>query len=700
MPSTRAEPRLAGWAWAVPLAAAALVLGAMLVDPPLLRGLRNASFDQFQRWHPRPYADPPVRIVDIDDESLRRVGQWPWSRDKVASLLSAIEAGQPASVAVDVLFAERDASASGGAAPPDAELARVLAQGKVVLGFGLTRTPGPQPANANPDDDGLTLKAGYFPLGGDPAPFLPAFATAVANLPDLQQAAAGQGAMTFIPDGDGIIRQVPLLLNLDGRLVPSLSAEALRLAAGVGHYTVRSEGDSGGVIDVRIGERVIATDAGGALWVHYARPNPRRYIPAWQVLDHSLPADALKGRIVLVGTSAQGLMDLRFSPLGGIIAGVEVHAQALEQVLAGQALSRPGWAPALEWMATLLGCGLAGLLAMKRSATVSSAGFLAMAGALGLGAWTAFLQAGVLVDPITPMLGMALVFIPATLMRYLQSERRQRWMKQTFSRYVSPNLVDYLIAHPDALVLEGRRQRCSFVFTDLAGFTRLMESMDPAVAVGLVNRYLDRMIAIAFEHDGTLDRIVGDAVAIMFSAPVEQKDHEQRALRCALQMHAFSRRYVDDLARQGFPFSETRIGVHTGEVTVGNFGGEAIFDYRALGDPVNTAARLEGANKYLGTLICVSEATLSGCPGALARPIGQLRLAGRSSHLMAFEPLDGQGPDLEYQQAFELMRAHDEGALAAFEALAGSRPDDPLVQLHVGRLRAGKRGDAIELAEK
>ncbi|MEO6279599.1 adenylate/guanylate cyclase domain-containing protein [Roseateles sp.] len=709
MRSPNAESRLARWAWALPAAALALAIGTSWMDPPALRGLRNATFDQFQRWHPRPYGDPPVRIVDIDDESLRRVGQWPWPRDQVARLLADIGSSQPAAVAVDVLFAERDGTApgaggAGGAAAPDADLARTLAQGKVVLGFGLTPRRTAPPPGADPDDDGLTLKAGYFPLGGDPVPFLPAFAGSVANLAELQQAAAGQGAMTFIPDVDGIVRQVPLVLSLDGRLVPSLTAEALRLAAGVGHYTVRSEGNNGGVIDVRIGERVIATDASGSFWVHYARPQPARYIPAWQVLDHSLPADALKGKVVLVGTSAQGLMDLRFSPLGGIIAGVEVHAQALEQVLSGRHLSRPGWTPALEWLAMLLGGTLVGVLAMKRSAAVSSAGFVALSGAMGGAAWAAFVHGQVLVDPVAPLLGMALVFIPTTVMRYLQSERRQRWMKQTFSRYVSPNLVDYLITHPDALVLEGRRQRCSFVFTDLAGFTKLMETMDPTTAVGLVNRYLDRMIAIAFEHDGTLDRIVGDAVAIMFSAPVEQTNHEQRALRCALQMHAFSRRYVDDLARRGIAFSETRIGVHTGEVTVGNFGGEAIFDYRALGDPVNTAARLEGANKYLGTLICVSEATLAGCPGAPARPIGRLRLAGRSSYLMAHEPLSqgtgGQPADVDYQHAFDLMSAGNDQALAAFEALSSARPHDPLVGLHVARLRAGKTGDAIDLLEK
>ncbi len=700
MPPSSADSAGTRWAWLLPLAALALALATLWADPPALRSLRNASFDQFQRWHPRAHdASAPVRIVDIDDESVRRVGQWPWSRDRVAQLLAGIESGKPASVAVDILFAERDRMAALAAADPDAELARTLAQGRVVLGFGMASAQGRSAGRANAQDDGLELKAGFFPLGGDPIPFLPAFPSSVANLPELQQAAAGQGAMTFIPDVDGIVRQVPLLLSLDGRLVPSLTAEALRVAAGASHYMVHSAGNEGGVIDVSAGPLRVDTDAAGALWVHYSRPDPGRYVPAWKVLAQQVPPDEFKGRIVLVGTSAQGLMDLRFSPLGGIIPGVEVHAQALEQVLTGQHLGRPGWTPAVEWLVTLLGCVLVGGLAMKRSAAVSSAGFLAVCGAVGLAAWMAFVHGQLLVDPVAPMLAMALVFIPTTVMRYLQSERRQRWMKQTFSRYVSPNLVDYLISHPDALVLEGRRQRCSFVFTDLAGFTRLMEGMDPAVAVGLVNRYLDRMIAIAFEHDGTLDRIVGDAVAIMFSAPVEQTDHEQRALRCALAMHAFSRRYVDELARQGIPFSETRIGVHTGEVTVGNFGGEAIFDYRALGDPVNTAARLEGANKHLGTLICVSEATLAGCPGAPARPIGRLRLVGRSSYLMVHEPL-AAGEDADYQQAFELMRSESDQALAAFEALGQARPDDPLVSLHLSRLRAGKRGDAIELLEK
>ena len=155
-------------------------------------------------------------------------------------------------------------------------------------------------------------------------------------------------------------------------------------------------------------------------------------------------------------------------------------------------------------------------------------------------------------------------------MRHLSSERRQRWVRQAFSRYVSPNLVTHLLEHPEALELGGRRQVCSFVFTDLAGFTTLMERLDPGEAVALLNGYLDRMIAIAFAHQGTLDRIVGDAVVIMFSAPIAQPDHQRRALACAMEMQRFARKYADDHQARGIPFGQTRIGIHSGEVIVGN----------------------------------------------------------------------------------------------------------------------------------
>jgi adenylate cyclase len=700
MPTSQPEARESRWVWLVPTVALAVALGIIVANPMPLRGLRNATFDQYQRWHPRGDDALPVQIVDIDDESLQRIGQWPWPRERVAQLIDEINRQQPASTAMDIVFAEPDRTDQSGHSASDDQLARSLARGNVAIGFAMTAARVQRDGSAAPRE-ALQLKASYLVLGGDPIAFVREFASSVSNLPQLQDAAAGQGSMTFIPDDDGVVRQVPLLMNLDGQLVPSLAAEALRLAAHATTYTVHSAGDRGGVVDVRIGGRTIATDASGALWVHYARPHPERYIPAWQVLAHQVPAEALKGRIVLVGSSAQGEMDLRFSPRGGVVPGVEVHAQALEQVLDGQQLGRPGWTPAFEWLATLLSGLLVGALAIRRGAAASTTGFLILAVLMCVGAWAFFLYGHVLVDPLVPSLGLALVFVPTALFKHLLIERKQRWIKQAFSRYVSPNLVDYLIAHPETLTLGGKRQRCSFVFADLAGFTTLMEKMDPTAAVSVLNGYLDRMIAIAFEHGGTLDRIVGDAVAIVFSAPIEQVDHERRALRCALRMHVFARRYVDDLAAQGTAFCQTRIGVHSGEVTVGNFGGGAIFDYRALGDPVNVAARLESANKHLGTLLCVSEATLQACPDVHARPIGRLRLAGRIEPVMTYQPLDeGEPPDEDYGRAFERLRDGSAEALPTFEALALLRPMDPLVQLHLARLRAGLLGDEVHLTEK
>ena len=228
--------------------------------------------------------------------------------------------------------------------------------------------------------------------------------------------------------------------------------------------------------------------------------------------------------------------------------------------------------------------------------------------------------------------------------------------------------------------------------------------MDPSEAVSLLNVYLDRMIAIAFSHQGTLDRIVGDAVAIMFSAPVLQTDHQRLAVNCALDMHRFTKEYCRELKAKGIIFGQTRIGIHTGEVIVGNFGGKTIFDYRALGDPVNTASRLEGANKHLGTLICVSEATLSGCPDIPVRPIGRLLLKGKLIPLLVFEVIDSQvisGTDIkDYITAYELMRDVQSSALEAFRQLASNMPGDGLVAFHLKRLQNGKSGDLIELTEK
>jgi adenylate cyclase len=312
---------------------------------------------------------------------------------------------------------------------------------------------------------------------------------------------------------------------------------------------------------------------------------------------------------------------------------------------------------------------------------------------------------GLLLDVVTPASGILLTFIVCSLAHHFVSEREQRWIEAAFARYVSPNRVEYLVRHPEAMELGGRRQECSFIFTDLQGFTSLIEKIEPARAVSLLNGYLDEMIAIVFRHEGTLDRIVGDALVVMFSAPVRQPDHRQRALACALEMDAYASRYSATQQAKGIAFGKTRIGVHAGPVTVGNFGGSTMFDYRALGDPINAAARLESVNKQLGTRLCVSAAILGDRPNIQARPVGRLVLKGKTQSLKVFEPLVAElapryAPLAAYRAAFEAMQLESAEAPALFEKLATDYPFDPLVALHHKRLAAGEQGDLIVMHEK
>ncbi len=696
---------------------AAVAVGVLLYqyEPQALQTVRNAVFDQYQRWYPRIYQPAPVRIIDVNDETLKRIGQWPWPRTVYAELIRTLQDAGAVAISFDVLFAEEDRTspksmvgvwnAQGDVRErlleiPDHDLVMVeaLRRGRVTLGFAAERGGAATRQPARPSS--------IVHLGEPSLPFLHAFSGAVPSLAVLEKAAAGSGVLTFIPDGDGVVRRVPLLVRVGDQVLPSLTAESLRVGLQQRNYMVRTVPQKGvGVQEIRVGDVTVPTTAKGEMWVHYTPPVAQRYIPAWQVLDGTFAPGSLQGHVVFIGASAQALMDLRFNPLGTIMAGVEAHAQALEQILTGKFLQRPTWAPALEALLLVLGGLLIGVVALTTRALVSAGiTVLALAGAGGAALY-AFTQQGLLFDPVTPGLTLLITFIVGSVVQHMRSEREQRWVREAFSRYVSPNRVDYLVENPAQLELGGRRQECSFVFTDLENFTGLMEKMDPGEAVALLNAYLDRMVAIAFASGGTLDRIVGDAVAIMFSAPVPQADHRSRAFKCALEMHAFASGYSAELSAKGTPFGKTRIGVHTGEVIVGNFGGSTMFDYRALGDPVNTAARLEGANKYLGTTVCVSEATLSGCADPPVRSIGRLVVKGKTQALQVYEPIiaTGDSPaqrDTAYDAAFELLRQASPAAPAAFAQLAHEREHDTLVAMHLQRLGAGAKDDYIKLDEK
>jgi class 3 adenylate cyclase len=307
--------------------------------------------------------------------------------------------------------------------------------------------------------------------------------------------------------------------------------------------------------------------------------------------------------------------------------------------------------------------------------------------------------------PVNPTLLKARIKSGLEAKQWLDTERQQRrFIRRAFSRFLAQAVVDALVEDPSKLELGGERVEITCLFTDLEGFTSLIEGAEPSKVLPLLNRYLDNMCRIVLDHGGTIDKIVGDALHVFFGAPLPQADHATLAVDCALAMDDFARSFMHSEDAQALNFGRTRIGVHTGFAVVGNFGGESFFDYTAHGDTVNTAARMESANKHLGTRICVSGETVSKCSKHEFRPVGTLMLKGKSEGVEAFEPLGASSLEEEatqaYREAYELMRNRDELAPTAFEELRRRYPGDALAACHARRLAHGEIGTKIIFAEK
>ena len=514
---------------------------------------------------------------------------------------------------------------------------------------------------------------------------------------------------------DEIIRRLPLFMTLNNVIVPSFAAEVLRVAAGNDEdLRLREERPFGPGTPVTgyaaaIGDHVVPIGPDGAVWLRYGARRPERTLSAAWVLDRDLDAlrRLVEHRIVLIGTSAVGLSDLRPTPLSPFEPGVDIQAAAVEQILGGFGLDRPFYAAGAEMrVAMVFGLSVAlltVLAGLRAGMTLLLGGSAAAVG----GALAAFLWANLLLDPSFPLLAGASCYVTAMLARHLSSERRANKLRAAFGQYLSPHLVEALARDPDRLRLGGEERDMTFLFTDLEGFTSFTEAVEPALLVSTLNAYLDGVCAIAMDNGGTIDKIVGDAVHVMFNAPLDQPDHAARAVRCGLAIDVFSQAFAADAARYaaaGRAFGTTRVGINTGRAVVGNFGGRRRFDYTAHGDAINTAARLEAANKRLGTRICVAGTTVEAVgPGSQLRfrPIGSLGLKGKTKSVAVFAPSVADGPETawadRYGDAFARLSRGGEDGPNAIMALLVQYPDDPLLRFHAERIARGLRGTDLPL---
>jgi len=416
-----------------------------------------------------------------------------------------------------------------------------------------------------------------------------------------------------------------------------------------------------------------------------------------------LPKAWFKDKIIILGADLT-LDDLHLTPFSrtaGKMAGVYIHAYALAQILDNRRITAP---PEILQIALVVLLSIFGVvLAVVQWPFYIRWGviFVLLIAGWG-GAIFAYQSGGFMVALVPPTLSLLGAAGLATIYLSYQERQQQRFLRDAFSRYVSPNLVEDIVNNPDKLDLEGERRDLTFIFTDLASFTSLAEQLDPSELIGLLNGYIDGMCAIVFRHNGTVDKIVGDAVAAYWGAPVRQDDQRDRAVSCALEMDAFAEEYRQQNPTRVGRLGMTRIGINSGSAIIGNFGGANFFDYTAHGDMVNTAARLEGANKYLGTRICIGEETRKGCPGLVFRSVGALILKGKTEAIKVFEPVPHMDKETlaRFEEAYASLEKGADNAALLYQSLKAQFPDDPVANLHYQRLTAGDSGAAITMAGK
>ena len=675
------------------------LLGSLTVfrfaDPPVIRHWRALTFDWYNQLMPRVPGQGVV-IVDIDEESLRQYGQWPWPRTLIGDMPIILKEMGARAVAFDMVFAEPDRTSPAAVAKdlkdvPNVEAARdflrslpdndevfakkIVDAGNVVTGFVATDQP--------PGTDVIIKKDIKWEQGHSkdlPSQFLHKNKYYTNSLPVIVNAAAGNGSFTPVVEEDSVIRRIYAVIGRSGASkgmhgYPALSLEALRVAQhSDDEYIHTLPGDEGaGLKDIVVGKYTIPIDNDGGFRVYYSqKPRKDLYIPAWKVLSKQVDPAKIKDKIVFIGTSAIGLKDLRSSALGETISGSQTHAEAIEQILDSRYLSRPKFYDGAEVFATV-----AVSLGIVFLAPFVGAGMLALIatsfiGAGIVGALYAYRHYGLLIDPVYPSLTVIIIFILSSILTNLRTEMERRAVKNAFGYYISPALMEELASNPDKLKLGGEVREISVMFTDIRNFTSISETMDPAELIKMMNDFLTPMTSCVLDNRGTIDKYMGDAMMAFWNAPLDDPDHAVHACTAALQMLAALKVVNVGLREQAEksqkPFKELKagIGIHTGRASVGNMGSKQRFAYSALGDTVNLASRLEGQTKGYGISVMISEEVRKRAPSFAALEIDLLTVKGRKEPERIYTLLGDA--DFARSPAFQELSAVHGRMLAAYRA--------------------------------
>jgi adenylate cyclase len=597
-----------------------------VADPPPIEEFRVRTFDTFQVIDPRVKTARPVRIVDIDEKSLAKFGQWPWPRTRVADLVASLTRLGAVVIAFDIVFAEPDRLNPRAAADTIRNLdeetrtkLRALPSNDEVLAETMRHSPVVLGESGLPKviaelDKELPL-TGLAMLGENPQRFMLDFPGLLRSTPVLEAAAAGRGLLTIWTERDGIVRRVPMIMQAQGVTMPSLSFEMLRVATRTDTIFIKS--DAAGIKSVAVKGFEVPTDRHGQLWVHFAHYDPSIYVSALDVLEGRVAPDVIAGRLVLIGTSSIGLQDVKTTPITPVMPGVEIHAQVLEAALTGTLLSQPPYGIVMEFLAALL-LGIAVIWLAPKFGPVTLVAVGTFFATLLIGtSWYFYTQHRLLIDPTYPLLSTTAIYLTLIFSSFAREQAQRRQIRSAFGQYLSPALVEQLALAPEKLVLGGEEREMTIMFSDMRGFTSISETYknDPQGLTGLMNRFLTPLTNAILDRKGTVDKYMGDAIMAFWNAPLEDTEHQINACEAALdmleQVDALNKEREQEAEDEGRPFIPLNVGVglNTGTCVVGNMGSDLRFDYSVFGDSVNLASRLEGQSKEYGFPIIVGSST-------------------------------------------------------------------------------------------
>jgi adenylate cyclase len=656
----------------ITLLIAAIGITAYLIHVPFLDVMELKTVDLRLLARGEISPGPEVVMAVIDEKSLDREGKWIWPRTKIADLIDRISRAGARVIALDICFAEPDDGreirvlhdidrrfdalfAHDPAAREylyqlardndhDRQLAEAIHQSgsAVVLGYFFKQS---EDEAAHRDESfrcrkpliaGSMIRQTQWASDRAFEVIFPEIHIPEGNIPVLCDAASYSGFFNMEPDADGVLRWLHGMLKFGGDLYANLSLKTL---SAYWQQPIMVRVGDHGVTSLMIGDHEIPTDELGRIMVNYRGP-PRTFphIPATDIIRGNVPEADLRDRIVIIGATAVGVYDLRVTPFSSVFPGVEVHANVIDMALSGDFLFYPAWAAYIDMMAIIILGGILGFLITRVRVTTGALCGLVMTIGYVYFTYSVFSRAGVVLNIVYPVSVLLLVYVIVSAYRYFMEEGEKRFIKEAFSTYISPAVVEQLIRSPENLVLGGERREITAFFSDVAGFTSISEKLSPENLVELLNEFLSEMTDIIQSHNGTVDKFEGDAIIAMFGAPVPQPDHALAACAASIDMQerlAILRKKWETEKQLTI---RMRIGLCSGPAVVGNMGSKRRFDYTMMGDTVNTAARLEGVNKQYGTYVMISETTYAQVSHAMAaRELDAVNVMGKAVPIRIYE---------------------------------------------------------------